>query len=456
MSLRPVHRAIALAVAALLASAGVAAADTVRADGDAVTVGAQSTVDLGQVAPSALVTAQVAFELVCSNTTHPDAGQTITLTKGTTAAPSGGAVVSATSATVGPVPDAWTDDLGTCPSPAPVLAGGTSTVTLRAPATPNVGYIYTVTWTRALSPAGSDDPHALSGTATSMVFKLSVVTNQAPILTVPGDQTVEGDTVGGWTASYPGVSASDAEDDPDPTPVCSPAAGEVLPLGTTTVACSATDTGGRTASGSFHVTVVDTTPPALHDVPTDLALTTGDPAGAVLTYVAPTATDVVDPAPAVSCDPASGSLIPVGAMTVTCSTADASGNPAQATFQVEVDYVPPHVGSVTWWEPVGAGTEAFLVNGVRTLPVKATLAVDGEIRTQGDAALAITPCGGGTALVLPMTFGGGRWNAAIETASLAGACHTVAASIDGLAAGSFRLELRTAEPAARGRRASTR
>ena len=83
-------------------------------------------------------------------------------------------------------------------------------------------------------------------------------------LTVPADQTVEGDTTGGWVAAYAGVSATDAEDDPDPTPICSPAAGEVLPLGTTTVACSVTDSGGRSDSGSFDVTVVDTT---LLDIP---------------------------------------------------------------------------------------------------------------------------------------------------------------------------------------------
>jgi hypothetical protein len=40
-----------------------------------------------------------------------------------------------------------------------------------------------------------------------------------------------------------------------------------------------------------------------------------------------------------------------------------------------------------------------------------------------------------------MTFSGGRWNAALDTSMLPGACYTVTASIDGLAAGSFRLDL---------------
>ncbi len=72
---------------------------------------------------------------------------------------------------------------------------------------------------------------------------MEVVANTPPVLTVPGDLTVEGDTTGGWTAAF-SATASDAEDDPDPTPVCDPAAGAVLPLGTTTIGCSVVDAGG--------------------------------------------------------------------------------------------------------------------------------------------------------------------------------------------------------------------
>ena len=46
--------------------------------------------------------------------------------------------------------------------------------------------------------------------------------------------TVAADGTDGWTASYV-VSATDAEDDPDPVPTCAPAVGDVLPIGTTTV-----------------------------------------------------------------------------------------------------------------------------------------------------------------------------------------------------------------------------
>jgi hypothetical protein len=47
---------------------------------------------------------------------------------------------------------------------------------------------------------------------------------------------------------------------------------------------------------------------------------------------------------------------------------------------------------------------------------------------------------------MALTFGGGRWNASLDTTALVGSCHTVAASINGLQAGTFQLELRGVEP----------
>jgi len=332
-------RAVVLAMVGALASSGLVFADSLRSDGDAVTAGPQSTIDLGEVGPSSTVSVTVGFELTCSGTGHPDAGQSIALAKTVSAAPSGGAVVSVTPATLGPIPADWPTDGAECPDPLPVVAGGSSTVTLRAPATPNLGYTYTIGYGRTLSPAGTDDTRALSGTATTLVLRLSVVANAAPTIAVPADMTVEANTVGGWTAAFI-VSATDAEDDPDPTPICSPAAGEVLPLGTTTVACSVTDSGGRSAAASFAVTVVDTTAPALV-TDTDHEIVAGGPAGASLAYAAASATDIVDPAPAVACSPGTGTAVPVGQTVVTCTASDASGNVATAAFTVTVSYTPP-------------------------------------------------------------------------------------------------------------------
>jgi hypothetical protein len=229
-----------------------------------------------------------------------------------------------------------------------------------------------------------------------------------------------------------------------------PASGTVLPVGlTTTVSCSATDSDGATTSGTFAITVVDTTAPVLSGMPDDRSVTTGDPAGVAVSFTRPTATDVVDRDPSVTCSRASGWKFPVGTTTVTCIGADHSGNDARASFRVTVAYVAPHTASAIWLEPV-AGAQAFEANRGRTIPVKVRLFVDGQERSSGDARLRLTPCGGGAPVAeLDLAWGGGRWNASLDTSMLAGACYTLAASIDGLDAGSMTLELRGEATAAR-------
>ena len=145
MHLRPLRRALTLALAGALAFAGVASADIVRADGDILTPATDSFVDLGDVAPSAELTVTVGFTLVCSGLSHPDAGQTIQLGFLTGSQPLDGQIVSVGDATLGPVPASWTDDGEGCPNPVPSVAtGGTSTVTLRAPSVPGNGYAFSI------------------------------------------------------------------------------------------------------------------------------------------------------------------------------------------------------------------------------------------------------------------------------------------------------------------------
>jgi hypothetical protein len=437
MAIRPLRRALTLATIGLFAFAGTALADTVRGDARLDIDGVQGTRYLGEHAPSAEITVEVGFSLVCTVLQHPDAGQTITLELDSILVPADGAVVSATDAEIGPMPDAWPDDGSGCGSPVPSMTGTNSTVVLRAPSSAG-SYTFSLFFAGTLSPAGNNDASALGLTQPAVDFTLDVVGNTAPSLSLPGDMTVEGDTTGGWTAAFI-VGATDTEDDPDPVPTCSVAVGDVLPLGTTTVTCDVTDLGGLSDHGSFDVTVVDTTPPALTTV--DVAVTTDDPTGASVSYPLPVATDVVYPQPSVVCSPASGSWFPVGTTTVSCTATDDSGNSAPGSFDVSVTYVAPHVASAVWGEPVGAA-DPFVANRGRTVPVKVVLLVDGLERTSGDASLAITGCGEATpTATLPMTWSGGRWNVSLDTAVLAGSCYRVAAWIDGLEAGSFRLDL---------------
>jgi hypothetical protein len=69
--------------------------------------------------------------------------------------------------------------------------------------------------------------------------------------------------------------------------------------------------------------------PAAVDAPATSAL------GAVVTYTA-SAIDALDPAPLVSCLPASGSTFALGSTTVQCTSADRSGNVARGSFAILV------------------------------------------------------------------------------------------------------------------------
>ena len=91
----------------------------------------------------------------------------------------------------------------------------------------------------------------------------------------------------------------------------------------------------------------------------------------------------------------------------------------------------------------------FVANHGRTIPVKVALSVGGTAATTGSAILTVTPCGGGSAVTQPLAYSGGRWNANFDTSRVGPGCYTVTASIDGVDAGSFQLDLQgeTAEKA---------
>ena len=290
-----------------------------------------------------------------------------------------------------------------CPSGVgPVTAVHHMIVT--APGLPGTDLRYVFSWTPSLVPTSADDTGVLEGPNPSVTFILDVADNTPPALVLPDDSTVEGDTGGGAIAAYV-VSATDSEDAIAPTPDCSPTLGAVLPLGTTTVHCSATDSGGLTTDGTFDITVIDTTAPVLHGMPADRAVTTADPAGVHVSYLAPTATDVVDPDPDVACVPATGSLFPVGSTTVTCTATDASGNASSHAFVVDVTLASPVSWTATWGEPVATTGGSFVANRGRTVPVKVEIFADGVEQTAGDAWLVVDTCAGSTAASDPADVG---------------------------------------------------
>lgn len=207
-----------------------------------------------------------------------------------------------------------------------------------------------------------------NGTAaagTSAVFSVTVLDRTPPTLTVPAAITAEATGPAGANVAF-AVTAIDTVD-ADVAPVCSAQPGDLFPIATTAVACTATDDAGNTATAGFTVTVEDTTGPAIAWHADVHATATGD-SSAVADYVPPTASDLVDGAVEVTCTPATGSVFNVGSTTVTCRASDSRGNASDSSFAVVVSYA-----WTGFFQPIDNAPVLNTVKAGSAVPVKFSL-----------------------------------------------------------------------------------
>jgi hypothetical protein len=187
------------------------------------------------------------------------------------------------------------------------------------------------------------DEAGVQDTATVSINVAGV--NDPPTIDTHGNESAEATGPSGAPVSFVSPAAGDVEDgDLSSQVVCSPSSGSTFPLGVTTVECSVTDSGGLSASSFFDVFIVDTTPPTIDGKAPVIAEATG-PDGAVVTYAPPTARDLVSGNFDAICDPASGSLFPLGLTVVRCFARDAAGNTSLDSFLdvFVVDTTPPAI-----------------------------------------------------------------------------------------------------------------
>ena len=250
MSSVRVRRATALGLVLALSVSTIAAADTIVADGDSVSTGAQPAVHLGDRAPGETVALDVAFELTCGGSSRVAAGTSITVGLLDKTAPADG------SATVQDgrvdVPATWPAPGADCPTGGlAVVTGEPARLELTAPTTAGTGYEFVFLF---LADPGTGVSNNIAFVATMDVVEATPADTTPPVLSgMPADLTV----------FTPGSSAlvtwtdPTATDDSDPNPVvaCDPASGSTFALGTTTVVCTATDASGNASNGSFDVTV---------------------------------------------------------------------------------------------------------------------------------------------------------------------------------------------------------
>lgn len=176
-----------------------------------------------------------------------------------------------------------------------------------------------------------------------VAFEGCPVLNTAPTLVLPGDMTIEATSSAGASVNYV-VTANDLEDgDLTASVVCLPASGSTFPLGTTTVNCSVTDNGGLQATGSFDVTVEDTTPAYFTSFPSGtINLVAADINGAILDIdalgIAVEDVGNVSEPSTFECSYVAGTVLAIGSTTtVDCTATDAVGNEsAISSFDVFV------------------------------------------------------------------------------------------------------------------------
>ncbi|MGB5335751.1 MAG: HYR domain-containing protein, partial [Woeseiaceae bacterium] len=173
------------------------------------------------------------------------------------------------------------------------------------------------------------------GNTASAEFEVRVADTTDPVITVPtATLNVEQQTIDGATVVYDTLVFATDNIDASPAIVCTPASGTLFPAGLTVVTCTVTDSSGNTDSKSFNVTVTDMIAPVI-SVPAQVSAEQQGPSGAIVSYSA-TAIDNIDPAPGVSCSPASGSTFAPGSTAVNCIATDADGNSSAASFVVNV------------------------------------------------------------------------------------------------------------------------
>ena len=208
-----------------------------------------------------------------------------------------------------------------------------------------------------------------TGTAIQTV---TIADTGAPVLTLPINITEEATSSLGSLVSY-SSSASDTVDGVLPSG-CSPASGSAFALGNTTVNCSVTDTANNTATGSFTVTVEDTTAPIL-TLPANINREATSVAGALVNY-STSANDAVDSGLSASCLPASGSTFVLGSTVVNCSVTDTSTNSISGSFTVTIS----DTGAPTLTLPANITSEATSSLGALVnYSVSAVDTVDGAL-----------------------------------------------------------------------------
>ncbi|MFA4835480.1 MAG: Ig-like domain-containing protein, partial [Dehalococcoidia bacterium] len=167
-----------------------------------------------------------------------------------------------------------------------------------------------------------------NGNVSTATATVTVIDTTKPVLTIPGNVTVEQATAAGTVVPL----TATATDICDANVTVTSNVLAVYPLGTTTVTFTATDDSGNSSSGSVTVTVIDTTKPVL-TIPGNVTVEQATAAGTVVPLTA-TATDICDANVLITSNALA--VYPLGTTTVTFTATDDSGNSSSGSMTVTV------------------------------------------------------------------------------------------------------------------------
>ena len=175
---------------------------------------------------------------------------------------------------------------------------------------------------------------AISVQGTSICCSPSGVETTGPeISNCPADISVSSATLScGAEVSWAIPVATDACGVESFTSTHSP--GDSFPIGTTVVTYTAFDGAGNSSSCSFNVTVLDDSNPKIANCPADISVAANASCNAIVTWVAPQASD--NCSVTLTSTHLPGSTFPLGTTQVRYRAVDASGNTSECTFNVVV------------------------------------------------------------------------------------------------------------------------
>jgi uncharacterized repeat protein (TIGR01451 family) len=275
---------------------------------------------------------------------------------------------------------------------ASLAPGTTALITIVARVNCNVANGVPISVTAVVFSSTTADPNTINNSATATTTS----SNPAPTLSCPGDLAQPNDP--GKCSAVVNFQIPLAFDNcPSTSVVCSPAPGSNFDIGTTRVTCTATDTGGGTATCSFNVTVLDTEPARL-TCPSNITINAvPGQCSPVVTYTSPTVSDNC-PGTTVACVPPSGSTFPLGSTVVNCIATSSRGGQFVCSFNVTVNGAPQAVikiegnGTALEFGPISAKGKSrklkkqpvrnFTIENTGCLPI--ILSLDSIMRTGND------------------------------------------------------------------------